>query len=208
MRTLVHFDLLDQFRLDEDGTLAVFLEALGHAIEDDFHVLHFIEAPDIEALAAGTGRAGQVHAGQGVEQGRDIVGLLAFDVGAVDIRASGRAGADGVAEHADGRHLHGVGLLGLVGHRRRPRVAVRAAQCQRQRGRQRGQSLFAAALHRYPCLGLLAARCLWNEKMQGQRTAVHDQAAALKEALRRTLPARTRRRRMAGGALQSPDKLP
>jgi hypothetical protein len=44
-----------------------FSKPLG-AVEDDLHVLHLVEAPDIEALAAGTGRAGQVHAGQGVEQ--------------------------------------------------------------------------------------------------------------------------------------------
>ena len=67
------------------------------------HILHFIKTPDIEALAAGTGRAGQVHAWQGVEQGGDIVGLLALDVGAVDVRAPGRAGADGVASAAASR---------------------------------------------------------------------------------------------------------
>lgn len=55
VRPLVDLDAPDQFGFDEDRALAVLLETLGRAIEDDFHVLGIAHAPDVQALPAGAG---------------------------------------------------------------------------------------------------------------------------------------------------------
>ena len=110
VRALFHFHPPDQFRLDENHSLLVALEAaLGGAVDGDRHVLGVPQAPDVDGLAAGFQRAAEADAGQGVDQADHVVGLVAIDFRLVQGRAADTGGVDlgAVADHAHGPQLQG-----------------------------------------------------------------------------------------------------
>lgn len=90
-RTFVHRNLAQQFRLDKHRSLPIALEVFGCAVDGNFDIFVIAEAPDIQGLPAGARRTGAAGAGQQVEQGGHIVGLLLVDVFA------GKAGLPGLS---------------------------------------------------------------------------------------------------------------
>ncbi|MNJ29697.1 hypothetical protein D3C77_242720 [compost metagenome] len=81
VRAFLHFDVLDQLRLDEDGALLITLEAaFGCAIDGHRHVFGVAQAPDVDGLATGLDRAAHVHPRQGRQHAGNVAGLVAVDV--------------------------------------------------------------------------------------------------------------------------------
>ncbi|MNH00911.1 hypothetical protein D3C79_601170 [compost metagenome] len=117
VRAFLHFDVLDQLRLDEYGALLITLEAaFGRAIDGHRHVFGIAQAPDVDGLATGLDRAAHVHPGQGREHAGNVARLVAVDVFLGQGRAADGARVDllTVTYHAHRAELDAVVSGGVV----------------------------------------------------------------------------------------------
>jgi hypothetical protein len=111
VQALFDLDVLDQLGFDEDGALLVALEAaLGRTIDGHRHVFGIAQAPDVDGLATGLGRAAHVHPRQGRQHAGDIAWLVTVDLFLVEGRAPDAAGVDllPVTDDAQGAKLDAV----------------------------------------------------------------------------------------------------
>ncbi len=90
--------------------------ALGGAVDGQRYVFGITEAADVDGLAAGFQRTALAHAGQGLQQAGDVIGLVAVDVGLGQGRAVDGARVDVVtgAYHAEGVELDRAAVAGFV----------------------------------------------------------------------------------------------